>query len=1803
MPILGSDETLYQAAPRVSGGELTVADMQASAERVNKTYSGSAILGGAVAFAPLDLIDTAASSLSLGSIQRGSINESALRMIDMPGLTDFYNENKGAIEIASGIGGIVAADVVAKRLLKPAGAFLSVASKLPYIRRVAALDAEYATALSMVRNVDKGLAARGALGVEQYVGKVAIDGVDVARNSAVNSAKRLGFFKGARHAVATEAVMGATLSQNSFLYDESAAHNLMWMGLGVGVGGAVDWLHTAYSIRKSVNSDEMRRVFAGALDPGGAEESRLLWHGKKINPDLDAGSFLGGSFSDRATSFLVGATNLVDSKIEGTAEDVRALVANRTSLATQQRELARMEAQKITTKGISTNGFTRFSMDSRGFGNHLDMMMYRDAGSLYGTEMIGGVADDMTVYGVHESHVARVEERIKETERRLAEPDLKPEDAEKLQTLRKRLDYEQKLTPMAAIDGEWMPISEAAAIEGFIEPDIRFTETARRGVKGEVKGFVKGEVVDKHGIWIAKTENPAGNVSLDSDLVWHIPGGKNLDKADHFDVLRLYRLGQRAIPEIAKFKHPIVLPKKPDWFTLDMAEEVLKLNPQANVVFPSGMTRESAQVESMVQKAEALKKHSLTEDQMRLKKGESFEGNISKLRVRYNIPRLTAYERGLLNESEHPVEQLLRGVGTFGADEVRKMSLTQIKEEVAKFKRLGDLAPATAKDVESLTGNSFRYMLDDKGNPLKPLIAYKRPFQDASWSADHVAERIAANKIQTIKTLTDGNADPVTKAIAAGVMQSDDFDLAARTHELMDTQIQGSIAGVAPQNPFGAARNALVSSEWRDRDSPIMLAATRLRETVNRQVRDFMKVTVETAFGDSLSLLKNPRNASSKVLLDQFHTFRSGWDVAAKPVKNADGFWSFNLLETPENKKRFKEVFGAELAEGQPLLSPTGKEVVLDELGLSVQQRFNSVTETVRQMKNTLLRANGRSEIATRQWFTPPPGTQGKYIGFVLGPDGRVVPNMTVIESTPEAFAKSRDALTPELNKKGLGYIFRTQEEIRNFANIWDKAQMDFIDPGTTAIQPGKTQRGGLAGSEVRVGAFDESMQYIQDNFLRHGNDMIETLMKDQINAAKARSAIASEVTQNKASVTRNIQNRSIYDFYLENLTGSSKLASSKSFVGRIYNSIEGTLDKFLEAGTPPVSKVWIATNDWIGRRTPWQKGAAAKKDFETLSAKLGQHMPFESTAQMLERQGAGATPPTLAGITGKMNQFTAAVLLRVAEVAHPIMNMSGILNAMPSVIRHVSPRDGESVKEFADRVGHSAMIFNLADGSATGALDMAKMATRGFKRAWSRAADADYEYMVRNGFLSQEVAEFQRQFGAIQGKSEWNKFFMGDSSAKGFKSKGLVGWLSVLSDKSEDFSRSWGHMVGLEMAETLGIKSREARHAFAHDLANKMIANYSPHNRPEIFQGALGAPIGLFQSFILNYYQRMFRYVETKDGVALGTQMATQASLFGVTGLPGWTQFNAIMTDKSGGDDPESGIWTRFGQGAGDLLGNGVLSNIPKIFGAEGVDLYSRGDVNPRIPGVPTGSGTVVDSIPGLAATYKMAGGAVEVLNLAWRGIGEGLGLFKQENPGLSSTRFAEVVSNMMANRPIAGMVEQFFAGGNDTDRYGQLVSETKGAAETAYRLIGLRSERQSNELRAFYATKNAQALQSAQKEGLRLSTRSAMRAGNWDALPEIFNRYVETGGDPRYWRRWLKDNYEAATNTRSERQLDQVMNDESRVGDMIRLLDAGVSIAADEDPNLTTEFQQSDATDDLSQDDSQLGVYQNQMLTSDAQ
>jgi hypothetical protein len=133
------------------------------------------------------------------------------------------------------------------------------------------------------------------------------------------------------------------------------------------------------------------------------------------------------------------------------------------------------------------------------------------------------------------------------------------------------------------------------------------------------------------------------------------------------------------------------------------------------------------------------------------------------------------------------------------------------------------------------------------------------------------------------------------------------------------------------------------------------------------------------------------------------------------------------------------------------------------------------------------------------------------------------------------------------------------------------------------------------------------------------------------------------------------VASRNVYDFYLENLLGKSKLNSKGSFVGRIYRSIEGPIDKYLSESTPGVAKVWNAATEWMGKAQIWSKDEQARKDFDSLSQHLASichsRMPPHSPRPRAMGQRRRLSPRLLAS----MNRFTAAVVLRMFETIHPV--------------------------------------------------------------------------------------------------------------------------------------------------------------------------------------------------------------------------------------------------------------------------------------------------------------------------------------------------------------------------------------------------------------------------------------------------------------------------------------------------------------------------------------------------------------------
>lgn len=1735
-----------------------------------KGYGFWSTLAGDVGLGAIDLADTVASSIPglsrVAGTTRGVVNQKALNLIGSPGLTQFYNDNQGGIEVASGIVGTLVAEGVTRGIGRVAAPMFEGLKTLPYARRILALDTQYERSLASLRMVDKSIAARGLQGADAFraaatvpISTIAKDGAITTSMQTVNRAalatktRFLGAAKNLKSAAATEAVMATTLNSNNFLYPDDWNQIAIGYGLGLGIPSVIGAVGANYAMKTFLQSDLIARTRVKALDPSGIEQGIMGMFGKGANPNTYLGG-LKGTFTDEATSYFVQA----DSKA---ASQVDQSTYNQLRLSRQQSGF--VEAEKATQGGLMGLPDTRFKGVMKGEtpeGNTVRSALLQDAGALYGVEMLGRIGDDSTAELTHMMFQNGLENRLSETSKKVIAMESEegfdfknvPKEYEDLLDEMKQLTFAKNTTPsLLTSDGERVPLSHGKTFENWQPNQV---QTKKLGDQSAFESFdpVTGK---PHGI------------AVQDNLTLH---AKEFDNQGPIDRLRTFRVFRTAIKKLSLQaatdpKFILRLPDNPSWIQLDAAEQIFqKTDGRANIVFPQGLTRDSAQVESFAQKVEQMKA-----------KGMDLTGNpgdVAKARMMYNLPQLTAYEVGALATDSHPMDYLARGAmslmdqgrGRGNANPIRDMTLAELKDGFTQVKNINDLSQMSMRDVKSIAGKSFDYMIDEAGNELKPVLVYSRPLRNHDWFKSTLVDRLAVNKMQTAKALLTSEA-PMVKQLASSLYSSADLELAGNLSKLHDLQLAPSTPGfgnVAPQSAIGSAMKSVSSQNWTARFSVPLQAMTRIRESMSRAVAGYTKDAFQRNLGDGLDRLAGPNSLETNSLLDQWMTpgVASGWDIQRNtirtaPAANGRQYNGFVLEMTEANKARFQKQFGRELTQGQQLIGPNGKPVVMDDLGLQMLEGVRGLTTEHRINSNAILKSQGLKEIAHKEWYVPPPDLTGKYWAVTQDELGNPVPGGMIIADTERQLAEQiqKAKANPESIMNRPGHIVRKRQELDDFGSIIDRAQMELVDANEIWGKGGVKNLGLNAVGETQTGAFMSAIKQIRNNYHDLTSQILEATFSDEIKMAQHRAQLAAGEVATRETNFGSVTHRSTYDYWLQELRGQNPSKHPGSTFGPAANRVEATVNRILKETAPTASNVWHNMTDFMTKRIPWTADVRDRAAFDKLASDMGEYMPFKDVASALEQRGYKSEAKTLSEIVGSTSKFSSTWMLRMLEFGNAAMNMAGVVNALPAVSKYFTPNAAElkNTALYEARVGHAANIITTPSGGIHGVMDIGKLAIRGINANMKPDAFMKQfqEHTARLGMRNQEVAEFQRQLNSVESISSWKAFWSGDSKRTGFSNKGVVGWLSLISDKSEDFSRALSLDMGATLGRDLGIKDMDSLANFSHDFANRMIADYSPHNRPEVFQTALGAPFGLFQSYMWNYYERLFRYIEVGDAKSFAMQAAMQGTLFGAQTIPGFNAANSLFFNASEGESsPYDGMVHKFGHAAGSVLAGGMLGNVPQLFGVDaGVNFYTRGDTTPKAP-------------------FFSKPAAVSIGEKVLSGIGAAVDIFKSQNPGITPTQIGEILSNALPNRPLAGMFETLMAGGRDTDSYGQLVTENVSLFEDAARMLGLRSMRQSMEIDAYYQNKQMQEIAASKNEVLREGSRSLIRAEGEDALPKIYETYILNGGDERNFTRWYRDNYESATKTRASRRLEDIYSDPNKMIEVQRLMDAGVTMSDEE-------------------------------------
>lgn len=1062
--------------------------------------------------------------------------------------------------------------------------------------------------------------------------------------------------------------------------------------------------------------------------------------------------------------------------------------------------------------------------------------------------------------------------------------------------------------------------------------------------------------------------------------------------------------------------------------------------------------------------------------------------------------------------SPHPLMELFEATYRNSQKDFKAIfkSVDDVNGAMYELVRFPDLLEATATPPRLSLRGSMLSITED----MAPGLVVKKAIDPAAYSRDGLVSAMTFQRTEMLHKMS--RADQANATLVQGIF--DYFVGNPNTAFVRDvpSMIQGSQRGkgVFFQQSHVAADNPILSSTIEVMDGAV--------RTYRAEVGRLWDVHTPV-----LNRLQAPANRADLENLNLFmHARRQGWDLEADVVPLSEGLSGFKLAVTRDNKERWVRLFDEPMPEDAMMPSPTKlggtpKPLGMTATALEGADALRQLGLATQENTNFLRKLAGQGRGNVKEWWVPPKNFSRDEIVFVI--DGAGAVRGTIGAPT---LAGARRKAEQELAQAPENYFIVDRNDVERYLGLTDEAffpMRDFTDPinqtgkakGTSVFQVVDT------GPEVLKDALGGiSRQF--ESILRRSTSMY---FEPQINLARKMFKASGSPQAEKG--------RTVWQQYLGALYDTPGL-NPNEITGRAYYAIESIWDD-----------VWNGLNEKLGllKRPPHQaptKGDA--KLYNSLEAKLGEFNPFTDTVDFLERTHKVKIPSNMKQHMGKLTQFTSLLTLRFMEVGHSVLTLTSLGATLPGVIKALQPTADEIASGAAGTARWQTRIqahgVPLTEKHAmyspvrAMATTMHEMFTPAGNAIWKRAS--------QKGYLDQAIAEQMKTL---------------TNPAAGYVTNLMKKYgrmTTFLSDESEKLARGISFMHGVTIAKQLGMKGDDATFAFAHKLANQTIGNYSPTNRPKIFQGAAGMPLGLFMTFMWNYYQRIFDYAARGQKAALGWQYFSQSAIFGASTVPGFQQFNDFFAASYDGSmNPIDGIANTYGQETADWFLYGTLSNLPKLFGApDGVGLYSRGDVTFR-------------NVPTLFSAADSP--VVKMIGNGFGAIRETVQMFAQG--GATDQQIAEILSTYSTNRFVRNMAQTYT--GDVVDKRGQLIGHTptfedimKGEIKDEMALIarglGMRTLNEAKKVSAHMRIRATEYTQQYQLMQLRDRARAMARKGalEGEEIEHMLGKYIQYGGRPENYGNWLTNQHMAATVDKSLLKLLDVMDDPTRQYDINRLM-----------------------------------------------
>lgn len=1550
---------------------------------------------------------------------------------------EYYERNKDAIQTASAVLGGIGTAVAAEAFIIPriAGAMASSAAITG--SRIWQVAERWNTGSRLAMLAAQREAAQSGITYSMYNNAA---GLSFLANRAA-----AGALGAVRTAPMEYAVMGANEAFNS----GDVAREGFWIGAAAVLGGTLGSIGARASVRQFANTAEMRDLRYEPLKMSGVMNDLL-----SSDPVERSKRIVAAQAQNKESAYTTGYLTAYRSADPSGYAEAGANASRLKSLRDTMRTSAVDSIQKIISTGISGASTVRSTVKNMPEARYIvDSVSREDPFVFHGMAEAGiprtSIPDLLAERTKHIEALQAEVARLNQANKLVEAQDV----ARKARVLKQQEGY-------ALVNGSWMaPDSELAKAVAEHKPEL-----------------AKIEVLVGSNSDTVKINLPvAGPVRLDASLMPINRKGTALqvDRMPIQDRLHLAEAGRALVEKLAsptaKTKFKLTPKAAKSWFSLDLAAEVLDRG--GRIEFDPGLKGLDT-VDDIRRASARIKAQSLLAEVGQL-------GRITpELRFKYNLPQQVALE-GL----EDPAGDYFRTWLHAAAEDSH--TTQDLSEALLQYREIAgvDLRPPAGQATPRIDGDMLSFNRTDKGDWLRPIVGFFDPkSQIAKLSQRGASDALQLVRAERTAILASGNAH--VSDLVRQLIQMPELDTAMRVKGLDNSQITNAGGGLTQ------ASAEILPKRMAIRDEVTSLSASKLQETTERHARaQYTKLMEDVGMQDIVTRLTTTGSAPDRAALDAYFTFRPGWDVES--IKELEpGKFGFVLSDSDTNRYRLGMSDKAPWKETYLPNERLNRPVAVTQLGVEAINAFQKISGTLLDADNVLRTAKGLRKVNPKSYFAPVQDTRGAHVAYVFDPNEKLVPGRTIVARNQADFDAQIKRTLDEFGK-GSGYTIATKTHLDSLRDIWDEAQMDWLDPGVSSATLGLgKQAGGLSGATVRQGAFNEALQWAQRKMTAQSQDALKSLMAEPLLVARAQS-IAENALRGGGT-----QQRNVYDVYEKMLTGTSKGFDGTTILDSMLQGVETQIDRILASGAIATPARYITD---FSRKLGMHPGDLnGVKTYKQIADRLGPYTPFATAQEYVTSKGI-SPPPTVKGIATKLNSIAASVYLRYLELPHALMNGLGLMATMPTAVM-----SGKA----------PISSFVSVKGNNVGLLDGMKVTSNAMKRMFNRGSSADWKHMLKNGDATQSVIEYHEQLGAIQSQAGFFKW-----------AKKIDKWASIVSETSESWSRQTAHFVGLELADLHGIKGMEARHNFAREVANSMIADYAPINRPELFGSGLGSLVGLFQSYGLNHFSKMFRWMEQGQYKMAGMQAAIQATMFGLPGTYGLGTLFDMRDDMTAtGSEPTMAdlIYQRLGPVLGGAVMHGGVSELT------GLALWTRGDMSPRVPGA---SGT----LPALDIGQKVA-----------RGFVDGVSAYVNAMPGEGTNALLEVAGREMPNRVLKAWIQQL-NNGKEIDAYGQVMSDTRTMMDTAARLMGLRSRRQQAELEAFYSGKGAMERDAARMDSLRKSFRAAVRNHDGDVEAvnptQYFNDYVKAGGNPRGFKAWVRNLLRDSNDPRSMQALQKSM------------------------------------------------------------